>query len=227
MRCRGHDPLTTALSENGKGVHRLEPTEEREHIRRYLRGSAEVKQRLAEKSVDAIAAVADAISKALSNGNMVMLCGNGGSAADCQHIAAEFTNRLNPGFDRRALAALALTTDTSFLTACSNDYGFEHIFERQIEALGEKGDILIGISTSGNSENVIRAVEYCQTHNIKTVGFLGGDGGRLGQLVDYALVVPSSSTQHIQEGHIAIAHLICDLVERKMFGEQRDVQEKG
>jgi D-sedoheptulose 7-phosphate isomerase len=159
------------------------------------------------------------VTEALRTGCKVMLCGNGGSAADSQHIAAEFTNRLRPDLQRPAMAALALTTDTSFLTSNANDYGFEHVFERQVEGLGREGDVLIGISTSGNSRNVIRAVQVCRNRRIATIGLLGGSGGQLRPLVDLAVVVPSSSTQHIQEAHITIGHIVSELVEQRLFAD--------
>ncbi|MBM4430821.1 MAG: SIS domain-containing protein [Chloroflexi bacterium] len=192
----------------------------RQRIRTHLLASAEVKRRIAETCLEEILAAAEMITAALRAGGKVMLCGNGGSAADSQHIAAEFTNRLSAELERPALAALALTTDTSFLTANANDHGFEHVFERQVEALGREGDILISISTSGNSQNVVRAVRFCRSRGVKTIGLLGGNGGQLGTLVDLAIVVPSTNTQHIQEGHITVGHILCDLVERVMFDDK-------
>ena len=147
-----------------------------------------------------------------------MLCGNGGSAADSQHIAAEFTNRLRPDLQRAALPALsALTTDTSFLTSHANDFCFENVFQRQIEALGRPGDVLVAISSSGNSENVIRAARACRARGITTIGLLGRRGGHLGSLVDVPIIVPSDNTQHVQETHIALGHIIAELVERALF----------
>lgn len=195
----------------------MDSSDARERARAHLLASAEVKRSIAEGCLDEIVRGAELIVEALRVGGKVMLCGNGGSAADSQHIAAEFTSRLSAEFERPALAALALTTDTSFLTANSNDYGFAHVFERLVEALGRKEDVLIGISTSGNSENVIRAVQLCGRQGIRTIGLLGAGGGRLRGLVDIAIVVPCSHTQHIQEGHIAIGHVVCDLVQRILF----------
>ncbi|MBM4431815.1 MAG: SIS domain-containing protein [Chloroflexi bacterium] len=199
----------------------MDPRRARERARAHLLVSAEVKRRIAETCLDEILAAAEMIAGALRAEGKVMLCGNGGSAADSQHIAAEFTNRLSADLERPALAALALTTDTSFLTANANDYGFEHVFERQVEAVGREGDVLIGISTSGNSQNVVRAVRFCRGRGIKTIGLLGGDGGQLRALVDLAIVVPSTSPQHVQEGHIAIGHIVCELVERTLFDGER------
>ena len=195
----------------------MNASEARDRALAHLLASAEVKRRIAETCLDEILAAAEMIAEALQAGGKVMLCGNGGSAADSQHIAAEFTNRLSAELERPALAALALTTNTSFLTANANDYGFAHVFERQVEALGRDGDVLIGISTSGNSENVVRAIRLCPGRGIKTIGLLGGNGGQLRELVDLAIVVPSTNTQRIQEGHIAIGHVLCDLVERTLF----------
>jgi D-sedoheptulose 7-phosphate isomerase len=191
----------------------------RERARTHLLTSAEVKRRVAEVCLDEILAAADMMTHALRAGGKVMLCGNGGSAADSQHIAAEFTNRLSADVQRPALAALALTTDTSFLTSNANDYGFEHVFERQVEALGREGDVLIGISTSGNSRNVVRAAQCCRERHINTIGLLGSSGGQLRELVDVAILVPSTSTQHIQEAHITIGHIVSDLVEQALFGD--------
>jgi D-sedoheptulose 7-phosphate isomerase len=146
-----------------------------------------------------------------------MLCGNGGSAADSQHIATELVVRLTSKLDRKALPAMALTTNTSTLTAAGNDYGFDSIFARQVEAFGKAGDMLIGISTSGNSPNVVKAVQTASSNGIHTVGFLGGDGGQLKDLVDLALIIPHSNTGRIQEGHISAGHIFCDIIERELF----------
>ena len=190
----------------------------RERAKQHLTESAETKQAIAKECLDEILAAAQMIAQALRAGGKVMLCGNGGSAADSQHIAAEFTNRLSADFERPALSALALTTDTSFLTSNANDYGFEYVFERQVEALGRQGDVLIAISTSGKSQNVVRAVQLCQKRGIKTIGMIGVGGGTLRNLVDVVIMVPSKNTQYIQEGHISIGHIICDLVEQQLFG---------
>jgi phosphoheptose isomerase len=150
--------------------------------------------------------------EALRNGHKVLLCGNGGSAADAQHIAAELTGRYEVA-GRRALPAFALTTDSSAVTAISNDLGFDQVFARQLEALGQTGDVLIGISTSGRSPNVIAAVERARELGLTSVGLLGRDGGALRTLVDFPIVVPAQETPHIQELHITIGHVLCGLVD--------------
>jgi len=185
-----------------------------DEIRKALRDSAAVKIAMAETLPEKILDVSKKLSTALKNGNKAVFCGNGGSAADSQHLATELVVRLSGKYNRQALPAIALTTNTSLLTACANDYGFDQIFSRQIEALGKKGDILFAISTSGNSVNVINAVKAAKEIGIKSVGFLGGDGGKLAGLVDYPLLVPSNDTQRIQEGHITIGHIVIELAER-------------
>jgi D-sedoheptulose 7-phosphate isomerase len=154
------------------------------------------------------------LSKVLDTGNKIFLCGNGGSAADCQHLAAEFTGRFTK--DRKPLAALALSTDTSALTCISNDYSFEDVFSRQLQGLGRPGDCLIGISTSGHSKNVIKAVHAASAMGIHTIGLLGRDGGVLSSLCDLPIVVPHSETARIQEMHILIGHSLCGAVERQL-----------
>ena len=177
--------------------------------------SADLKREFIEENSERLFAVFKEIAKRLKDGGKVLLCGNGGSAADCQHIAAELVGRF--GMERKAIPAIALTTDTSILTAVANDYSFDRIFERQVEALGQEGDVLIGISTSGNSSNVIRAVEKAKEMGILTVGFLGRDGGKLASLVDYPIVVKSFSTPRIQEVHITLGHVLCDFIEKFLF----------
>jgi len=191
--------------------------ESRRRIRAHLLASANVKQSMADTCLDGILAGAETILAAFCAGGKLMLCGNGGSAADSQHIAAEFTNRLRPELRRMALPALALTTDTSFLTSHANDVCFESVFQRQVEALGREGDTLLAISSSGNSENVMRAVQACERRGISTIGLLGMQGGHLRSMVDVPIIVPSDSTQHVQEAHIAIGHIIADLVESALF----------
>ncbi len=154
---------------------------------------------------------------ALKAGNKVLLCGNGGSAADCQHMATELVGRLSREIERPAMAAIALTTDTSLLTAHANDHGFDGVFERQIEALGRPGDILVAISTSGRSENVRRAVRTARAMGIGTIGLMGNDGP-LEHEVEHAVVIPDRDTQHIQEALLPVEHLLCSLVERALFG---------
>lgn len=182
----------------------------------HLTHSAETKYRVAEACVDSIVRAATIIKETLKAGGKLLLCGNGGSAADCQHIAAEFMCTLTQNFRRPGLKAIALTTDTSLLTAYSNDYGFDGVFARQVETLGAMGDTLIGLSTSGSSKNVVRAVEAAKELGMQTV-VLTGSNGQLASLADIAISVPSKSTQHIQEAHITIAHVLCEIVERSLF----------
>jgi len=171
-------------------------------------------QTVREELSPKIAQAAGLIIEAYQKGNKLLLCGNGGSAADAQHIAAELVGRFKK--ERRGLAAIALTTDTSIMTAVANDYWYDLLFARQVEALGEKGDILIGISTSGNSVNIIRAIETAKLKELKTVGFLGSDGGKLKDLVDIPLIVPSQDSDRTQEVHILIGHIICHLIDLKI-----------
>jgi phosphoheptose isomerase len=182
----------------------------------HLLDSANVQRETAAKCAESIAKAADLIAGSFRSGGKLLLCGNGGSAADCQHMAAEFVSRLSKNFERRALPAIALTTDTSFLTGFSNDCGFEEVFARQIEALGCVGDVLVGISTSGNSLNVIRAVETAKSKDMRTIA-LTGNTGRLPAIADVAITVPSSATQYIQETHLAVEHIVCELVEDFLF----------
>jgi D-sedoheptulose 7-phosphate isomerase len=189
----------------------------RDHTRQYLQSSAEVQRRTAEVCADQVAAAAARIAETVSGGGTILLCGNGGSAADCQHVAAEFVSRLSADFVRPAIAAIALTTDTSFLTAYTNDFDFDGVFARQVEALGRTGDVLIGISTSGRSRNVLRAAETAKRKGLAVV-VLMGESGELEKIADVAIKIPSRSTQHIQESMLSIEHIICHLVERQVFG---------
>ncbi|MFZ1519630.1 MAG: SIS domain-containing protein [Ignavibacteriaceae bacterium] len=185
-----------------------------------LNESSETKLKIKDQLADEIIKAVDILVASYKDGNKLLLCGNGGSAADCQHIATEFMIRLSHHIQRPALPAIALTTDSSNLTAGGNDIGFENIFARNIEGLGSLGDVLLAISTSGNSPNIIKAVETAQAKGIKVIGLLGGSGGMLKSLVDLPIVVPSSNTQRIQEGHITIAHIVCELVEDKLYGDK-------
>lgn len=169
--------------------------------------------------MDSILAADKLLVDAFKNGNKLLLCGNGGSAADCQHIATEFVIRLSHKIQRPALPAIALTTDTSNLTAGGNDIGFENVFARTLQGLGNKGDVLLAISTSGNSPNIIKAVEAAKAKEIKVIGFLGGLGGRLLDMVDVPIVIPSYNTQRIQEGHITVAHILCEMTEEELYGK--------
>lgn len=183
-----------------------------------LNESSETKLKIKEQLAGEILKAVDLLVSAYKNGSKLLLCGNGGSAADCQHIATELMIRLSHHIQRPALPAIALTTDTSNLTAGGNDIGFENVFARNVEGLGRKGDVLLAISTSGSSQNVIKAAEMALSKGMKVIGFLGGNGGKLKSAVDLPIVVPSSNTQRIQEGHITIAHIICELVEDKLYG---------
>jgi len=185
-------------------------------IRKAIAESLELKRVFFQKNEQLIAQVADEIRTALEQGRKILLYGNGGSAADAQHIAAEWVGRFQR--ERRALPAIALTTDTSILTAIGNDYGFDQVFVRQIRALGQKGDIAIAISTSGNSPNVLLANEAACELGMVTVGLTGRDGGKLGPKVQYHLNVPHSLSARIQEVHIMVGHLLCELAESNMKG---------
>jgi D-sedoheptulose 7-phosphate isomerase len=180
---------------------------------------AEVRRQVAEQCADQILVASQLVAECFRAGGKLLLCGNGGSAADCQHMAAEFVSRLSADFERPGLPAIALTTDSSFLTAYANDYSFDGIFARQVQALGRPGDVLVGISTSGNSTNVLRAMETAAAIGMRTV-VLVGRGGRMAVLADVALEVPSKNTQLIQEAHLALEHLVCDLAERYLYGER-------
>ncbi len=183
-----------------------------------LNESSETKLKIKDQLSDEIIKAVDTLVAAYKDGNKLLLCGNGGSAADCQHIATELMIRLSHKINRPALPAIALTTDTSNLTAGGNDIGFENVFARNVEGLGVLGDVLLAISTSGNSPNIIKAVETAHSKGMKVIAFLGGSGGKLKSIVDLPIVIPSSNTQRIQEGHITIAHIICELVEHKLYG---------
>jgi D-sedoheptulose 7-phosphate isomerase len=182
-----------------------------------LRESSDVKLKMESACKAEILVAVQAIAEAFRNGKKLLLCGNGGSAADSQHIAAEFMIRLSHHVQRPALPAIALTTDSSNLTAGGNDIGFENVFARNVEGLGNEGDLLIAISTSGNSPNIIKAVNKASEKKIFVIGFLGGSGGKLKELVDLPVIIPSSNTQRIQEGHITVAHIICELVETELY----------
>lgn len=188
-------------------------------IKKQLLQSAKVKELVAENQADVILDIGKLCAKTLTNGGKLMFCGNGGSAADSQHLVTELVVRLSAKHERKALAAIALTTDTSILTACSNDYGYDMIFARQVEALGKDGDVLIAISTSGNSPNVLKAVELASNMNITTIGFTGSTGGKLVSLADKCLVVPSEVVQYIQETHIAVGHILIGIIESELFGD--------
>lgn len=186
-------------------------------ITETLKESAEVKLKTIDTCKGEILVAVQSLTDAYKNGKKLLLCGNGGSAADCQHIAAEFVIRFTAQVNRPSLPAIALTTDTSNLSAGGNDLGWEFTYSRILEGLGNEGDILFAFSTSGNSPNIIRAVEQAKTKKIFVVGFLGGSGGKLKDIVDLPILIPSNVTARIQEAHITVAHIICDLVEKELF----------
>jgi len=184
----------------------------RDRIKEILLESIQVKEELLRDSIVQILDIAQLAVDCLKKNGKVILFGNGGSAADAQHIAAELIGRFKK--DRTALAAISLTTNTSVLTSIANDYGYEVVFSRQIEALGQKNDIAIGISTSGKAKNVAAGIKQAKKMGIKTVALTGGDGGDLAKLADVSLLVPSSVTARIQEAHITIGHILCELIEQ-------------
>lgn len=190
-------------------------------IKDYIRTSIELKQKLIDSQsvIDEIEKSSIAIISAYRNNRKLLLAGNGGSAADAQHIAAEFVNRFN--FDRPGLPAIALTTDSSILTSVSNDYSFEKVFLRQAKTMGTAGDVFIGISTSGNSKNIIEAIKACKEEKIFTIGLSGLDGGLMSGLCDICIKVPSNDVPRIQEVHILIGHVICSIVEEELFGPNK------
>lgn len=183
----------------------------RDIIKDILLESIHVKEELLRTGISQIIEIADTVIDSLKKGGKVILFGNGGSASDSQHIAAELVGRFKK--DRNALAAIALTTNTAVLTSLANDYGYEVVFAKQIEALGQKNDIAIGISTSGKAKNVLAGIKQAKKMGLKTIALTGGDGGELAKVADISLAVPSSVTARIQEAHITIGHIICELVE--------------
>jgi D-sedoheptulose 7-phosphate isomerase len=189
------------------------------HAAEHLFGSADVKRLTAEKCVGAVVEAAKLMAATFRAGGKVVLCGNGGSAADCQHMAAELVGRFRPGIERPGLAAVALTTDSSIVTAYANDVGFDAVFARQVQALGRAGDVLVAISTSGASRNVLRAADAARSLGMRVVA-LTGNRGSLAAMADVAVEVPSDDTQHIQEAHLAVEHAVCVLVEDMLFGGQ-------
>jgi len=184
-----------------------------------IKASIDVKQQLLadESLIHQIQTVTDVITKAFQNGNAVYFAGNGGSAADAQHLAAEFSGRFYK--DRKALPSDALHCNSSYLTAVANDYSFDVIYARLLEGLAKPGDVLVGISTSGNSGNIVKAFEMAKTIGVTTIGFTGQNGGKLKDLGDYLINIPSNTTPRIQESHILVGHIICELVEINIFGK--------
>lgn len=188
-----------------------------EKIKEIMQASIDTKQQILqnEELIGTVQKVVDVITAAFKNGNRVYFCGNGGSAADAQHLAAEFSGRFYT--DRKALPAEALHCNTSYLTAVANDYGYDVVYSRMIDGIGEKGDVLIGLSTSGNSVNIIKAFDIAKEKGIATVAFTGITGGQMKSVSDYLINIPSADTPRIQESHITIGHIICQLVEEKVF----------
>lgn len=189
------------------------------YIKNQIQASIDTKQNILkdEALMETIAQVGRECVALYRQGKKTLLAGNGGSAADAQHIAAELVGRY--GFDRPSIPSLALTTDTSNLTAIGNDYGYDQVFSRQMEGMGSEGDLFIGISTSGNSVNIIKAINAAKAKGVKTVALVGRDGGEMAKLADYAIIVPSNATPRIQESHILIGHMICDIIEKELFGD--------
>lgn len=190
-----------------------------QYIKNQILASYETKKKILENQplVDIIEDVCKRCVAVYRSGHKTILAGNGGSAADAQHIAAELVGRY--GFDRPSLPSLALTTDTSNLTAIGNDYGYDKVFSRQLEGMGQEGDLFIGISTSGNSVNIINAFLSAKEKGITTVALVGRDGGKMAQMADIAIIVPSNDTPRIQESHILIGHIICDIIEKEIFAD--------
>jgi D-sedoheptulose 7-phosphate isomerase len=184
-------------------------------ILKRFKESSEVKTRFLKENLPKLLDVIKLISHTFEGGNKLFFFGNGGSAADAQHMAAEFVNRYI--INRPPLPAIALTTDTSILTSVSNDFTFSEIFAKQLRALGKESDVAIGITTTGNSPNIIKAFEVAKEMGMKTVAFTGNDGGAAGKMADFPLVVPSTSTPRIQEAHILIGHILCEMVEHSLF----------
>jgi D-sedoheptulose 7-phosphate isomerase len=190
-----------------------------ERVKQLLKTSGDLKHQVAETLSEEILYAAHSIRDCLSAGGKLLLMGNGGSAADSQHIAAELIGRFKK--ERKAIPALALTVDSSSLTALGNDYGFESIFSRQIEALANSNDAIIGISTSGNSKNIIRALNLARKIGAKTIGLMGNTGGSMKDCVDIGIIVPSNDTARIQEVHITIGHIICEIIEQDLIREKK------
>ncbi len=190
-----------------------------EYIKSEVAASAQTKEKILNDTafLKKIANVIQVSVAVYKTGNKILIAGNGGSAADAQHFAAELVGRY--GFDRPSLPALALTTDTSNLTAIGNDYGYDYVFSRQLEGMGVAGDLFIGISTSGNSVNILNAFASAKEKGITTVALSGRDGGKMATVADHTLIVPSDATPRIQESHLLIEHIICDAIEKEMFGD--------
>lgn len=188
-----------------------------DHLRNLAKETAILRNGVVEQLGQEIIDTAAVISGVLGSGGKILIAGNGGSAADASHFAGEMIVRLSADRNRQALPAIALSVDPAVMTACANDYGFENIFSRQVEGLGNKGDMLFVMSTSGNSPNIIKAVQTAREKGVLTVGLLGGDGGKLAKMVERALIIPHKSTQRIQEEHIFIIHLLVEMVESDLI----------
>jgi len=186
-------------------------------INTQISASINTKKRLIESHSEEIENIGKILAGIIMSDGKIMFCGNGGSAADCQHLAAELVVRLRPNINRKAIQAISLTVDTSIITAGGNDYGYENIFSRSVEAYGKKGDALVAISTSGNSENVYRACQEAKKNDVISIGLLGKDGGKIVDVCDYSLIVPSDNTARIQESHIMVGHIWCEIIEEMMF----------
>ncbi len=184
-----------------------------ELIKNSIKESIETKNKLLEQT-ELIIKISELLVNTLRKGNKILVCGNGGSAADSQHFAAELIGRYKK--DRKSIPAIALTTDTSIITSIGNDYGYNEVFSKQVEGLGIKGDILIGISTSGNSDNIINAINIAKSKGIETISFLGKDGGLMKQISDISIIVPSNNTPRIQESHILLIHILCEIIENEL-----------
>ncbi|NOY88710.1 MAG: SIS domain-containing protein [FCB group bacterium] len=187
------------------------------YLKKVAGEAARLRKTVMEQTARNLLDISAVISGVLGSGGKILIAGNGGSAADASHFAGEMVVRLSAQKNRQSLPTIALTTDAAVITACGNDYGFEHIFARQVEGLGNKGDMLFVISTSGNSLNLIKAVQIAHEKGLLTVGLLGNEGGKLGKMIERKIVIPHSSTQRIQEEHIFIIHLLVELVESDLF----------
>ena len=189
-----------------------------EFIISHISESIAVKRKVIQSCTESIIQSVQILTNSLKAGHKVLICGNGGSAADAQHIAAEFVIRLSHNLDRPAIPVMALTTDSSILTAGGNDIGFTNVFARQVEAFGKRDDVLFVISTSGNSENIVKAIGQAKSEGMQVVALLGKKGGLVKDIADFSIIVPSENTQHIQESHITIGHIICEAVEKNLYG---------
>jgi D-sedoheptulose 7-phosphate isomerase len=192
----------------------------KKYISEALLESAEIKKKVIDLCSNDIINAVNLLKETVRNGRKILLCGNGGSAADCQHLATELVIRFSHDFKRPSIPALALSTDSSNITAGANDIGYENTFARSVEGLGNSGDALIAISTSGNSENIIRAVNMAKEKGMGVIGMLGTGGGKMKNICDVSIVIPSDSTARIQESHITIGHIICYLLERDLYPQK-------